>query len=206
LYLSDTEKEQHPQIRFREHSYSGLVRAVEAGEVDFGVGGVPLKPDLATARGRVTIKGLGYKVERGFICHREYHLARPNVTKEELAADVEFRLVGGIPRLQQWLPMRELAAGQIVEVTNFSVALAYIKLGLGFAVVPYLPGEIANSVKSENVYYQPLPELGQAEVAIYLPADRVRVLSRSAKEILDWVKRYFTDRRSSSPLRPSVGS
>jgi DNA-binding transcriptional LysR family regulator len=196
-------KAERPRIRFRERTFLQLVEAVEQGEVDFGVGAVPLKRDARTVEKRITVRALKYKVERGFVCHCTHPLAtRKRVTKDDLARETEFRLPGGIPTLDEWLPMGSLAGGETIEVTSFGVALACVELGLGFAVVPYLPGEISRAVERDGIHYRSLPELGYAEVATYLPAGGKSGLSPAAVAVLDEVEGYFRQRASGTPLRP----
>jgi len=194
-------------IRFKAFTFSGLLDAIERRLVAFGVASVPERETGTPAR-ELTMIPLGYKVERGVIVPPGHKLASQRTVKlKDLASETVFRLPseGAVSSPSDWLRNVARAGGEVVEVTHFNEALECVKLGLGVATVPYLPGQIADAVAGEKVVYRSPPELNVAQVALYLPRGGEAALSSDARVYYDVLSDYFLKNANSSPLRPCLG-
>jgi DNA-binding transcriptional LysR family regulator len=207
VYFEEMKTGSAPRIRFRfrEDTFQGLVQAVARRTVDFAVAAVPVRDRDKTERD-VVITPLGYKVERGVILPIGHRLqSNRRVTLEDLRHETIFRLpmdaTTSSPR--EWFRNVVTGGGEVVEVMNFNSVLQYVKLGLGVATVPYLPGEIADAVRSEAVLYRSLSELEQAEIALFLPRGGRAVLSIPGQIVHDVVEAYFRKNAKNSPIRPA---
>jgi DNA-binding transcriptional LysR family regulator len=189
---------------FREDTLLNLVSAVEGRTVAFAVASVPGK-DLDKIEREVVVSRLGYKVERGVILPPKHKLGlKRRVTLKDLHPEWVFRLpidgAGSSPR--EWLRSVLTEGGKVTEVTHFNVALQWVKLGVGVATVPYLPGEIADAVKTEAVLYRSLSELEQAEIALFLPRGGKAALTTEGQIVHDVIESYFKNNAKNSPMRP----
>jgi DNA-binding transcriptional LysR family regulator len=207
-YFEERETDTAPRIRFRfrEDTFAGLVSAVVQPTVDFAVASVPVK-DRDKIERNVVISALGYMVERGAIMPPGHRLvSKRRVTLKDIFRETVFRLPldGAASGPHKWLRNLRTEGGEVVEVTHFNVALQYVKLGLGVATVPYLPGEIADAVRTKAVIYRSLPELDQAEIALYLRRGGKAALSVEAQIVHDVIADYFKKNAVNSPLRPAM--
>jgi DNA-binding transcriptional LysR family regulator len=148
---------------------------------------------------------LGLKIERGLLCHRDHTLAtKEHITAEDLARELVLRLPSRTtsPGLETWLSPNYDEGGDVLEVLTFGVMLRFVKLNLGVALVPNLPGgEIEDAISyGKKVCYRPLPNIESATVAAYLPQGGVDCLSGGAKKVYAGIAEFFHNLRNEQTI------
>ena len=183
-----------PVIRLYETDSPEIFEAVANGRIDFAIASLPTERDKALADAMVEVVPLDLEIERGLLCHRDHPLAKKKVVAaSDLATEIVLRFPARLttPGLEPWLTPDFEQGGDVLEVRTFGVMLRFVKLNLGVALAPNLPGEIGDAIGTGDVCFKPLPDVERATVAAYLPRGGSDCLSGGAKKVYAGIAAFF---------------